>query len=117
MSAKRAPGVMRRRMSENTIAGAAEDRAPIERWEGEGGRTLALEESLSARSRDLPHSDPKDGISLDATPDQKHREGQEEVHRDQEQGDQAPEVVCPVRVPNDLIRLVGASSLQSGASR
>jgi hypothetical protein len=53
-------------MSENTIAGAAEDRAPIERWEGEGGRTLALEESLSARSSDLPHSDPKDGISLDA---------------------------------------------------
>jgi hypothetical protein len=47
---------MRKRMSENTTAGAAADRAAIERWEGEGGRTLALEEPLIARPGALSRS-------------------------------------------------------------
>ncbi len=46
---------MRKPMSESTTASAAEDRAAIERWEGEGGSVLALASS-SARSFDLPRS-------------------------------------------------------------
>lgn len=41
---------------EKRMAGAEVD-AAIERWEDEGGRTLAPEESLSARSGDLAPSD------------------------------------------------------------
>jgi hypothetical protein len=42
------------------------DRASIERWEGEGGRALAVEESPSARSGDFARSDLEDRMSFDA---------------------------------------------------
>ena len=51
-------------MSEDTITAGAPNRTAIERWENDGGRALALEESVSARMSDFPRSDPGDGISL-----------------------------------------------------
>lgn len=39
---------MRKPVSESTIDSAAADRVAMERWEGEGGRALSLDESLSA---------------------------------------------------------------------
>jgi hypothetical protein len=38
--------------SENTAASNRADRAAIERWEGEGGRALVLEQSFSVHPRE-----------------------------------------------------------------
>lgn len=40
-------------MSESTTVSDTTDRAAIERWEGEGGRALRLDESQSVRPDDL----------------------------------------------------------------
>lgn len=52
-------------MSESIVVNVAADRAAIERWESEGGRAVPLEEdSLRARSGELPRTDPEgDGSS------------------------------------------------------
>jgi hypothetical protein len=53
-------------MSESTIASAVPYQAAIERWEGEGGRALSLEEPLNVLPGDLAPSDAKDEGSFAA---------------------------------------------------